>query len=219
MLSSAVWIEFILCEVYLVKLLSFMLGVKHKPHIRSMQEFNQTALSIYVMDGDPELRKSVRLYFAEDRLVLGSKNEYTVFPLETNSTYIMGCEVAQVIAAMPWNWDPVSAMRKFYLMQEHIHWYLSATVFTPRSPMFQKYKLVSDWVFESGMWNYWESHFEHGYGRLPQRECDTLDFDDLISIWWLLLGSGVFGIAVLLLECAVHTFVGRLNNSGETGNK
>lgn len=193
MLSSATWAEFILCEAYFVKLISFMLGIKHKPHLQSMEEFNRSGLKIFVMNV-AELQKKARIYFSEDRWE--SKNAERI-------THILGCDVAQVIVAMAWNWDPVRGMRKYYLMDERIHWFLSTTIFTPKSPMFQKYKLVSDWVFESGLWNFWESRYKFKVGRAPNRKCDTLVFDDLISMWWLLFACGVAGVLVLLIECGM----------------
>nr|NP_001345289.1 ionotropic receptor 160 [Aedes aegypti] len=204
-LISATWIEFVLCEVYVVKLVSFILSVKRVPHLRSIEEFNRSALSIYVMD-DPELRTSAQQYFSVDRLVFGTKNTFSIYPLETNTTYIINCNIAQVIAAIPWNWDPNTSMRKFYMLPERIHWFMSTTAFIPMSPMFQKYKLVSNWVFELGLWNNWESKLLSSYGRLPERKCYTLEFDDLVSMFWLLIFSGVVGLAIVWIECAVAQF-------------
>ncbi|KXJ79456.1 hypothetical protein RP20_CCG000791 [Aedes albopictus] len=202
---SASFLQLILCEAYLTKLLAFMFNVKHEPHIRSMKEFNQSTIPVYILN-HKLLRYIAQQYFPMERLAFGTKTELNSFPFERNSSHLLPCEMAKIVASMPWNWDPVDGVRKFYILNDRMRWFLSATTFTSLNPYYQRYKLVSDWTFEAGLWNHWVSKVEFGRGRLLQPSPDTLAFDDLISMWWIIFGWSSVAVMILLLEYVVYYF-------------
>lgn len=185
-LIAFTWLFFLIGEAYLAKMISFMNDNKHQPHLRDLVSFEESDYG-----------------FCEptSHLVLQFKDIYPgLLPKmntqNENCVPIISCTEATMFSKM---FKTVTNLN-FYTLNERFGWWISASVFSTKQPFAELFKLISSRMMESGLWDKWVELETTAHELREHSKIQILTFDDLISLWWLLVCGFTVSFAVFCGE-------------------
>lgn len=213
---------FVLCEAYLAKLLTFILTTRYEKHVQTLDEFIQSGISVLVDNSTVTFWKQYRPEILK-RAVFIHRVPNLFDPRFLSYARLMNCVNAKVNVEALSNIDPVTSRYRFYLPKERVTAGLHGHTISRIDPFGEKFRELFDRFLDCGLWDYWLRFVEAILRRDYELEYDFLSFEDLISMWYILLagllGSTVaFGFEVLvfwLCNCGWRTIRNRLRYFAE----
>lgn len=178
-----------------MKMIAFMLSVKHHPRIQSLAEFEQSDLPLcyslpividYLHEFHPSLLKKV--------VSLSGNPDHTLF----TCPHLLTCEQAYKIAIF--GIDPKHGLNEFYVMPQRVSWIIRQSTFAKNSPFLEHYQLIYHRLYNTGLWSYWATSYINENKPPVDYVEDLLSFRDLISLWWILVCGFLLSSLVLAGE-------------------
>lgn len=180
---------FLLCESYLAIMLSYMLNTKYQPHLQTLDELEQSSLSICLRSG-----KSLAAYKnffnvvspkLEDRVVIKNFSNHW-YDVESCS-WVMRYEVAEVFLVSSSNYERGTMRRKMYVLPQMLSWLTRVHSVSRLRPFGDHFGSVLRRMIEAGFWKYWNDLV---MGKMLQSQkwgsFIVFSFYDLISLWYIL---------------------------------
>ncbi|EDS28470.1 conserved hypothetical protein [Culex quinquefasciatus] len=150
----------------------------------------------------PILQKELIAQFKTKQSLQVKEYRKHIHSLSANESYLKFCDWAQMFVGSDQNIDPTTRQTLFYLIPGTASAILVSNVFLPSSIFNIEFKVIYDKLIESGIWNHWKQQERKDFKQPDQLQHLVLTFDDLISIWWILVWGAVLGGTALLLEIA-----------------
>lgn len=107
--------------------------------------------------------------------------------------------------------------KHFYMLSERIMKFYATFPMAPLSPFYGKLQLNYDYIFESGIRQYWKHLFEmkktaqiNRYNEYVKNEEYLLTMEDVYGIFYILLVGNAIGLIVIILEMFWHGCAERL---------
>lgn len=187
------WLKFILSECYSNKMIAFMFNTRYQPHMQSLEDFYRTNAVAVIPDNE-----HTRQIPFPNKLVFREKLD----ELTTDENYLILCDWAQTYINSIYNVDPNTRLNRFYMIPEMLVSTMFSNVFLSSSIFAVQFKLSYDKFFEAGIWNHWVNLEGKDLKQQDELLHLELTYDDLISIWLVLLVGAAAGGTALLLEIA-----------------
>ncbi|KAL1396264.1 hypothetical protein pipiens_010650 [Culex pipiens pipiens] len=150
-------ILFLLCESYLAIMLSYMLNTKYQAHLQTLDELEQSTLSICLKPGEkPAL---FQLLFREIAPNLANRISAPNSPKRWYDieycTWMMRYETAEIFLASSSNLEKETLHRKMYILPQKLNWMTRLHSVSRLRPFGEHFDRFLGRLFEGGFVKYW----------------------------------------------------------------
>ncbi|EDS29062.1 conserved hypothetical protein [Culex quinquefasciatus] len=113
-----------------------------------------------------------------------------LFPFDNTYAHLATCSLAEIFAGSNENFDSWTRTRQFYILRESFHWNLVQLTVSRYEPFAEKVGSFHTQLIEAGIWDLWIQLLSDRYAKKsPELVTSRLSFDDLISLWFILLSG------------------------------
>lgn len=128
----------------------------------------------------------------------------TLFPFDNSYVHLATCRLAEIFVGSFENVNPSTNDLQFYVLRESFHWNLVQHTVSRYEPFAEKVGSFHTQLIEAGIWDLWIQLLSERYAkRTSELVTNRLSFDDLISLWFILLSGFTVSGAVLAGEVIV----------------
>ncbi|EDS44750.1 conserved hypothetical protein [Culex quinquefasciatus] len=123
----------------------------------------------------------------------------TLFPFDNSYVHLATCRLAEIFVGSFENVNPSTNDLQFYVLRESFHWNLDQHTVSRYEPFAEKVGSFHHQLIEAGIWDLWIQLLSERYAkRTSELVTNRLSFDDLISLWFILLsGFVISGVALI----------------------
>lgn len=178
------WLFFLAGEAYLAKMISFMNNNKMQPHYKTIADFVQS--DHYLCQSQYSIYAKLNDTYPALLQMVGEDDE--------NCISLLTCsEIALFTKAFT-----TAADVTMYTLSDRLNWFILANIFSSRQPFAPRFEHIFNQLVECGLWKLWTTDDIEAREIIHFAQLELLTFQDLISMWWLLVcGFSVAGVAFI----------------------
>lgn len=204
--TSLAVIAFLLSEAYIAKMISFMLNVKYKTHLQTIEEFDASSIPFcFDYERDPVTYNQLISGFSEDmRNRFFFWNDSTSWYEADSCSWIMSYEMAKEFLESKYNQDPVTFRKRFYILAQRIKWSLKTHTISRRAPFVERFGDYQRRTREAGLLQRWTEQVKvRIWAKRLVNSLTVFILSDLLSMWKILLYGSSISFAVFIVEISI----------------
>ncbi|KAL1381228.1 hypothetical protein pipiens_013613 [Culex pipiens pipiens] len=193
-------VVFLLCESYLIKMLTFMLDTKYERHLQTIDELIASDVPLCIDPTEESFYRSI-----DSGLVSKLHLENTSQELRCNCSYCHSCDWARYFVGSKENVDPATGFNKFYILKEQLFGNATFHVFMRTDLLVEYFEWFGLRLFGTGIWKHWVENYWRDITNRPREEAVVmLTMQDLITLWRILEYGSALSFIVLIMEFAIY---------------